>query len=278
MDRTTLLRQQLVDMLRTSTMLTRALPRPRQLALIESGRAAASVQAIKAIVIDNTCGSPFLPDDQKDGLVELVLAEQWDALRKALRCPASATLFAADPHPLQRFAEFRQMVVSIFIRSKKIQSLPPQRRQQLGSAIHRAPNKEQLLAVAFGALVNAQTLDAAGREHVANDILDGRFDRLLLPDRLDCDERPRQHVSSAGNGAAEEEEEEDECPICLGVSQAQHALPCGHKFCQACIKDWAASNLRAGRFTCPCCRASTPAAASRASTSTSTMVFTARRD
>ena len=252
----------LLSMVRSSPLL-RAIPDVRKHALRETLRLATSEEDVTEILLANLTGSPYIPDDLKTNLATLILEKQWAELGSALRCePGSVVEDGSE------FDEFRAMVISIFSRSRRLEALDYTRRHRLGSAMHQARSRDELIAIAMGALENAQTLDGAGRERVANDILDGRFDRLLLPDRFDCDERPRrQGAAPPADGSAEVPvgmpvvEEPEECPVCLGTSLVERQLPCGHTFCDACITQWAGSFAPSPTFACPLCRAETPLAA-----------------
>lgn len=49
------------------------------------------------------------------------------------------------------------------------------------------------------------------------------------------------------------------CPVCLQCS-VDTVLPCGHGFCEACVRTWAEHDPKAwfsGSFSCPMCRRKT---------------------
>jgi len=270
-------RNRLLNILLTSRVLQAALPDVRRRALAESVREATTVEAATDILLENVASSPFLPQERKDPLAELAMTHQFDALAAALQCDETLSPGASPEH---EFAALRQMVVAVFTRSRKMQGLPAAKRRQLGAAIHAQTTADEIKMLALSALQTSEAFDGAARDMVANDILDSRYDRLLLPDRFDCDEAPRRVVGResggvyvAGEGGAAQRDrgaegggddattvaapaEEEECPVCLGTSPISARLPCGHQFCRGCIEGWA-QRCPAGqdRVGCPLCRA-----------------------
>lgn len=238
----------LMELLRTSALLQRVLPDLRRSALYETLRRCESYEAAKQIALENMAGSPYVPDDQKNILGELVLLEQWDTLRKTLQSDA-------DPHVDARseFQMFLRMVVQTFSRSRKIRALPEARRHQLGLAIHGTSTVEELKELAMHSLETSVTLSAHDCQQIANDLWDDRYDLLLLPDRFDCDEKPRQSGIVQTEGQ-QESDSDDECPICLGVHVVDRRLQCGHAMCHTCLEQWAIRR-EGSQFTCPMCRA-----------------------
>jgi hypothetical protein len=207
--------------------------------------------AAKQMVIENMAGSPYIADEVKNKLVDLVLLERWAELRRLLRCDA-------PPHmnvPTD-FQMFRAMVVQMFTRSRKIQALPAARRYQLGSAIHSLTTIEELKEFAIHSLEQSQVLTDQDRQQIANDLLDNRYDLLLLPDRFDCDDKPRQRPEAQPGRPQGAEEDDDECPVCLGTNVVDRKLRCGHGICHSCLDQWAAQSRRSQtQFSCPMCRA-----------------------
>ena len=46
-----------------------------------------------------------------------------------------------------------------------------------------------------------------------------------------------------------------ECPLCFEKFRKHRILPCGHTFCEECLKEHASTTIRSGgRFSCPSCR------------------------
>merc|ERR1719399_1532734 len=125
------------------------------------------------------------------------------------------------------------MVVEVFSRSRKMATLPAARRRELGAAIHRLGSREELVELALRALGTSFAFGDAERNSVAGDIIDGRFDLLLRPDRFDCEDGARAALQVAF-GPTAPPEEPDECPVCLGERAVDTRLPCGHELCGAC--------------------------------------------
>lgn len=247
----------LMELLQTSSLLRRVIPSVRQLALLETIRKCCTFEAAKQMVLENMAGSPYIPDERKNELVESVLLEHWDNLRQMLQCPCTNS----TPHMnlSADFQMFRAMVVAMFSRSRKIRALPEARRFQLGAAIHNMTTVEDLKEFAMHSLEQSTVLTVQDRQQIANDLFDDRYDLLLLPDRFDCDDKPRQHPEARterqqGAQAEEAEDEENECPTCLGTNVVDRRLQCGHGMCHSCLDQWAARS-RSSQFTCPMCRA-----------------------
>jgi hypothetical protein len=274
-------RTRVLNILLTSRVLRAALPDVRRRVLAESVRGATTVEVAMDILLENVASSPYLPQERKDPLAELAMTHQFDALAAVLQCDETLAPVAS---PEEEFRALRQMVVAVFTRSRKMQGLPAAKRHQLGAAICTQQTADDIKMLALSALQTSQAFDGVARDMVANDILDCRYDRLLLPDRFDCDEEPRRGdgrgrreagggaqatvpsapppsaaagtAAAAAAAAAAPTEEAQECPVCLGTTPISAQLPCGHQFCRGCIEDWAqrcpAGQDRAG---CPLCRA-----------------------
>uniref|UniRef100_A0A7R9VWC3 RING-type domain-containing protein n=1 Tax=Pseudictyota dubia TaxID=2749911 RepID=A0A7R9VWC3_9STRA len=257
----------LMDLLRASPI--PGLPDVRRAALRESCRVAPDESALKELFLDAVTGSPHVPDGSKNALAEIILCDRWSELPGAALCEfdpldqRGTNVGRGDP-----FEEFRSMALSVFTKSRKVSRLPIDRRRELGTAILSTGTREELMEVMMASLEVAQTLDEESRLKIANDVLEGQFHRLLLPDRFDCDEPPRRGAAARSEGmnpgasvptvlgAAEEDDcDEEECPICLGARDVANArvLPCGHGFCEECILDW--SRAHGCPFPCPVCRA-----------------------
>jgi hypothetical protein len=149
------------------------------------------------------------------------------------------------------------MVVLIYTRSKKLQMLPEERRRALGNALHSTRSIEEVQEIALTALSTSVIIDEASRARIANDMMDRRYDLLLLPDRFDCEDQARSNLSNISpptptnekSATAHSQEEVLECPICLGAYPVDSRTSCKHFFCHACISDWMATH-----DTCPSCR------------------------
>mmetsp|Transcript_47220 Transcript_47220/g.70261 ORF Transcript_47220/g.70261 Transcript_47220/m.70261 type:complete len:778 (-) Transcript_47220:1258-3591(-) len=86
----------------------------------------------------------------------------------------------------EEYKEFRQMAIAIFASSKKIRK-KSDRRGKLGRLIQKTNNHEDAVQFLLDVLEDSQALNEVERARVAGDVLDGRYDRLLLKDRLDCE-------------------------------------------------------------------------------------------
>jgi len=196
----------LLRILITSRVLRARLPDVRRRALAETVRAAATAEAATDILLENVASSPYLPQARKDPLAELAMTQQFEALATELQCDERLACLAPTT-PEEDFRALRQMVVAVFTRSRRMQRLPAAKRRHLGAAIHAQQTADDIKMLALSALETSQAFDGAARDLVANDIFDGRYDRLLLPDRFDCDEESRRgaerpiYILNTGGGA-----------------------------------------------------------------------------
>lgn len=164
--------------------------------------------------------------------------------------------------PQNIFLDFQTMTRCILKTSRKIQQgLVLEKKKALFAAVRQSTSKEELTETMLDALRNAKTIDEASRQLIANDVFDGNFHRLLLPDRFDCFERPRVSITTTTSTAEQERQHEDErrgeeCPICLDLYSSHTELPrfqCHHIFCQDCTDGWINSGYQ---MDCPICRSS----------------------
>jgi len=242
------------------------IPRVRKDALVESLKVESTEDGLCAIFLDALCGSPYIPDYQKQELADVVLAQRWTELPDlvGVHRPVQPKMVTTQH---QRTTDLKYLAVQIFRKSRKIRNLPRARRQALGTALLACTQREEVIDLLLQSLERAQTLNWESRLLVADDVLEGNFHRLLLPNRFDCDELPRvvleappassmggqQHASAPLDDALDEEREE--CIICFGpyLNGHSHILPtCGHEFCQDCIQELAAT--LGSPMPCPICR------------------------
>jgi hypothetical protein len=245
-----------------SSRLLNALPEVRKRALMETLRAAQTEENVVQILLDNVSTSPFIPQEQKDTLAEMVLMQQWDQLGAALQCEAPLVgPPQSEPPVWNAFVAYRDMVVSVFSTSRKMQLLDEALRRNLGAEIHSQMSVDALRQLAVTALSMSTAFDEDARTRVANDIFDDRYDFLLLEDRFDCEEEVSRincsrRVADVAEGSGERPDVvEEECPVCLGANVIDTRLPCRHQFCSVCLEEWAARAGAAQGARCPMCRA-----------------------
>ncbi|XP_046581748.1 uncharacterized protein LOC124289188 isoform X2 [Haliotis rubra] len=90
-----------------------------------------------------------------------------------------------------------------------------------------------------------------GGEHV-DDADDGRLDRETLNRFKQLEEK---QSSSDDSIIDENVSEEHECPVCLDVFLHPHVCcPCGHVFCETCLRHLAQESDNSTSFPCPMCR------------------------
>lgn len=271
-----------LEIIETSSVLQSALPEVRMLALCETVRYAQSEEMAKEIILENLATSPYIPNERKDPIAELIFTDQWDSIRTTLQCNRPSSTSSPET-TLTPFLNYRAMVVSIFSRSRKIAAIDEDRRRQLGGAIHVISSVDGLKSLAMGSLETSQAFDEDARNLVANDLIDDRYDLLLLPNRFDCEELPRaiggrgSHRMGRGNNVVLHDSQTDddeyenleavgegdsdnpyneECPVCLGTNPSDTKLPCNHLLCLPCTTAWAAQHGN-DIFPCPLCNAET---------------------
>mmetsp|Transcript_8960 Transcript_8960/g.15194 ORF Transcript_8960/g.15194 Transcript_8960/m.15194 type:complete len:277 (-) Transcript_8960:226-1056(-) len=255
------LRQRLMRILLTSTALHHILPEVRLRALIETAYAQENDDDVRAIVVETLCNSSILSEEMKIEGMEHCLNEDWSELAESLHCSSQMVETYGNLSDAT-FDRFRSMVVSIFTRSRKVQFLPVTRIRQLGALLHYATTIDQLTELTIRSLQESVIFSAADKEAVMNDILDKRYDLLLLVNRFDCDysdqSRHRDVMAAVEQGYTlslvqhQNPELENECPVCLGVEVVDTRTPCGHEICLPCLKDW--SVVHGEPCPCPMCR------------------------
>ena len=227
-----------VKILESSNYLNTKIPYVRKLSLIETLKSVSNTDQANNIFLENLCTSPYIQDEHKYNFADLVLSEQWSTLYNLLDC-------VDNNISNDTIGSFREMVITIFTKSKKIAVINEERKRQLGIAILAQTSIDSLKTLAFTALETSEAFDNDTREIIANDIIDNRYDLLLLPNRFDCEEIPRNTHEQINNNT----NELDECPICLGANEVDTKLPCNHLFCRSCIESWSNQNNE-----CPLCR------------------------
>lgn len=230
--------ENLIFILKTSKVLRIKLPHVRRLALLETIKKATDIEQVINIFLENLSTSPYIENDDKTNLAELVFTQNWSSLISLLECNNNNL-------KQNKLREFRIMVTTIFCKSKKIVQLEPLRRNLLGKAILHQTSIEGLKNLAFNSLQESQVFSNETKNLIANDIIDNRYDLLLLPNRFDCEELPRTDYQNQINSDL------DDCPICLGQNVINTKLPCNHAFCNSCIQNWSEQN---NNPSCPICR------------------------
>ena len=252
------LANELLHILESSRLLSQTLPSIRKYALAETLRASKDDATASNIFFENLSTSPYISDEQKSVIANLVLERNWQALSNTLQCTdASLFITTRQSRPHTTYG-FRRMVLGIFRTSRKVMTITGSRRRQLGATLLMQTSIDDLKHVAYTALETSEVFDVTARQQIANDIADERYDRLLLEDRFDCEEIPRKVFTelSSENANAENLDDPNDCPICLGETRANVMLPCQHRFCRGCIDAWIRRSFQATHHSCPLCRQS----------------------
>ena len=280
----------MLSCLATSPLLLQAIPSVRLQALYETTLAKTTEEEIVGITMEFFTSSTYLVERQKAAIVEKILSSNWSGISQALQCTTLSDVEIYRFINYNKFVRFRDMVIAVFSRSRKVQQLDEDRRRALGNAIFNAENEEALHEIALSALASSIIFDEDSKSKVANDIFDRRYDLLLLPDRFDCDEGGGAVLNSPtvdnvdsnvdstslrgeldvaiesegspfpssldgeclnGQGNNHDEDDSEECPVCLGTNDVVCTTTCNHVFCRECIYGWVESN-----HSCPICRSS----------------------
>lgn len=231
--------KKLIHILYTSEKLFFLIPYVRRITLIETLLLCSKNEEAYNIFLDNLSTSPFIPENEKNKLADLVFSNQFNILNSLLECKRK-------PEKYNRLDSFKRMVLGIFIKSSKIKKLDSLKKHNLGLCITNSISIEELKQLTLSSLESSKIFTNEEKELVANDILDNRFDLLLLPNRFDCEEIQRINYKK-------DTFELDECPICLGENDANIKLTCQHLFCKDCIMQWAEKSRN---LDCPLCRTS----------------------
>ena len=272
-----------VDMVRVhiQTMLDSTLlplSNVRRLALLESCRTAPTVADLVDMSLE-ALESSSSTSEVKDQILEALVTGDWETVHTLSSAVSRAPCCSVAPTK-DSFGTFRRMAITIFYASRKVQQeLSSEARRSGASAILSTTSREELLDVFLTVLIEAAGLDEETRAKIAHDVCEGRYYRLVLPDRLDCepgrgvDDSPHlcpddegirvsdgRHISNNISGHVQVEHvwideitsttstlengstPEESCPICLGAINSETPivlLQCHHVFCRDCILDWA---------------------------------------
>lgn len=226
------------------------IPMLRKAALREAMRVTETEEGLRDIFLEAICGSPYVAEGRKQELADAVFGDRWEELPRLVGLNQSTMTIKMETTKDQADADFKYMAAGIFRKSRKIRQLPTWRRRILGSSLLTCTTKDQIIHFMLRALEKARTIDEKARMLVADDVFEGKFHRLLLSDRFDCDDLPR-----LGNSPNDTSEPPEDCIICFGPYQNGRPTTlavCGHQYCHECIQDWAQRN--GDPFPCPTCR------------------------
>ena len=75
-----------IKILVTSKTLKDAIPYVRRLALLETILQTNNIEFANNVFLENLLSSPYIPDEHKNNLAELVFSSQWTLLFHMLKC------------------------------------------------------------------------------------------------------------------------------------------------------------------------------------------------
>lgn len=227
-----------INILETSSLLKNSIPKVRRLCLIQTLWFCKNNEMAISIFLENLTSSPYIKNEDKNRLANMVINNNWENLKIHLKCRGNF-------NNINTIDKYKKMVMCVFIKSKKIQRINNEKKKYIASLILKQTSIESLKNLTINILENSETLNLSERNIIANNIIDNRYDFILLPSRLDCEEISRIN----------EENEEEECPICLGTNKSDIKLSCGHFFCTNCISNWKNNQIQNNLIpTCPICR------------------------
>lgn len=217
-----------------------------------------------------TCDS-LLPEDKNRIVLDGILEQRWDLV--VTRYPT------ASNNTEDSFLTYRRMFLVLLKSSRKLQQcLPESSRLRIKKMMLQTKAEEELHDLVFQILERLCGVDV--QTQIKQDVSDGRYYRLLWPDRLECEDvitrrvLERHDVTTTTERLEEEEDrklptviapaspmvfgsvllpndlssssshrQQDCCPICLDPLQAPALqLSCQHAFCSQCITNWIRQN------------------------------------
>ena len=264
------------------------------------------------ILLEGITSSPTMPEADKDRLCDALLENRGDVASYFLkwkenknastdgngqatqeescgRQDISSEIGLVEVSVGNWFLDARRMALAIFRTSRKAQtSLPEESRQKVKHMILQTQDQDQLMNLLIQIL--ERTCPEETRVRMLSDIAMGRYARLLLPDRFDCDEGrqnedPRLTAITAGFASLAStdtggrydnmlvEGHGDPCPVCMDPMHAPVKLKsCHHSFCASCLQGWIHqhrqgpgsdihnSSASVSKWDCPICRQEYPIA------------------
>lgn len=206
-----------------------------------------------------------------NGVADAMLKNDWDRLSQLVKI-TNITLPIPEQHPRDQFREFRDMVVEMLSSSYKMSSIVDiDRRRSLSQLIYSTniTTISQLIEIIEDFIPTSQIFSTPSqRLDVSNHMLNGRYDQLILPQYLDCEDisccvilstvsemstKESEELGKLEESKESEKSEKSElsmCVICLEeLSANTKTLVCNHTFCAHCIDQWV---LESG--DCPVCR------------------------
>lgn len=182
-----------MDMIRSSALMQAVSSKPFIYTFQESIREASSEDNLVAIFVDGLSrikekheenGSESTVIDKLAMVIKFVLNRQWSQLPKALEClPDVDTFGRMDP-----LFEFKRMTEAVIISSSKLKRYTKYHYfTQLLLKMYAATSRTELDVIFSDAITSPRVFSKEGCENIQNDILEKRYFKTLLSDRLDCD-------------------------------------------------------------------------------------------
>ena len=152
-----------IHVLSHSPLLLKTVPEVRRLALIETVYGIHSKSFLRQLFVETLATSSYLPTDAKSQLAAHIFDERYDLVSRLLQCSLVPTeLLNFDPVAdivlNTDFLRFRAMVIAVFSSSQRLTVVSEQRRRMLGSAIHEATTREQLLEITLQAIQTSDVM------------------------------------------------------------------------------------------------------------------------
>jgi len=242
-------------------------PHPRRMALVESIRLVSKssdnltpkeiYQRLTEIVTEAILTCEMISVDDKNLIVmDGILEKRWDRVFQVYP-PVNQDLLVQEEFPV-----YRKMMLALLKSSYNLQQLlPDESRGRIKQLILKTKSRDELNDLLERILL--RTCGDVVKAKIMKDIVDGRYYRLVWPDRLHCEHGDIENWETIHSVLTEEDRkpaatgtanavpygsillpddlshQQDHCPICLDhVQLPALKLSCHHVFCTPCISDW----------------------------------------
>jgi len=194
--------------------------------------------------------------DIQERLIQCLLDDRWDVLHAIWKLPTHQPSGSTG----NEFLDFRRMMLMLVRTSRKVHN-DETVREGVKKLILQTHNETELMDLLERMLQRTCGEQSDTKAKILQDVATGRFYRLLLPDRFDCeeqslDEQKMPANNNAGVSINDNDNDSSTCPICMDAFYLPRQLDCQHIFCRNCLNDWIRQQRRGRKqsWGCPICR------------------------